>query len=30
LEAEGDGILEEDQWMMEVNFGDMENTSGEQ
>ncbi len=24
------GVLEEDHWMMEVNLGDMENTSGEQ
>jgi hypothetical protein len=24
------GLLEEDHWMMEVNLGDMENTSGEQ
>jgi hypothetical protein len=23
------GLLEEDQWMMEVNLGDMENSSGE-
>jgi hypothetical protein len=23
-------LLEEDHWMMEVNLGDMENTSGEQ
>jgi hypothetical protein len=30
LETGGDGLLEEDQWMMEVNLGDMENTSGEQ
>ncbi len=24
------GLLAEDQWMMEVNLGDMENSSGEQ
>jgi hypothetical protein len=24
------GLLEEDQWLLEVNFGDLENTSGEQ
>ena len=24
------GLLEEDHWMMEVNLGDLENTSGEQ
>ncbi len=24
------GLLEEDNWMLEVNFGDMENSSGEQ
>jgi hypothetical protein len=30
LEIGGDGLLEEDQWMMEVNLGDLENTSGEQ
>jgi hypothetical protein len=29
LEMEGDGLLDEDQWMMEVNLGDMEHTSGE-
>jgi hypothetical protein len=30
LETGGDGLFEEDQWMMEVNLGDMEKTSGEQ
>ncbi len=25
----GDGLMEEDQWMLEVNLGDLENTSGE-
>ncbi len=30
METGGYGLLEEDQWMMEVNLGDMENTSGEQ
>ena len=30
LEKGGDGLLEEDQWMMEVNLGDLENTLGEQ
>jgi hypothetical protein len=30
LETGGNGLLEEDQWMMEVNFGDLENTLGEQ
>jgi hypothetical protein len=24
------GLLEEDQWMLEVNLGDMENNTGEQ
>jgi hypothetical protein len=24
------GLLEEDNWMLEVNLGDLENTSGEQ
>jgi hypothetical protein len=24
------GLLEDDHWMMEVNLGDMENTTGEQ
>jgi hypothetical protein len=30
LETGGNGLLEEDQWMMEVNLGDLENASGEQ
>jgi hypothetical protein len=30
LETGGDGLLEEDQWIMEVNLGDLENTLGEQ
>ena len=30
MERGGDGLLEEDQWMLEVNLGDLENTSGEQ
>ncbi len=30
LETGGNGLLEEDQWMMEVNLGDLENISGEQ
>jgi hypothetical protein len=30
LETGGNGLLEEDQWMMEVNLRDLENTSGEQ
>ena len=29
LERGGDGLLEEDQWMLEVNLGDLENTNGE-
>jgi hypothetical protein len=29
LETGGNGLLEEDQWMMEVNLGDLENTLGE-
>ena len=29
MEMGGDGLLEEDQWMLEVNLGDLENTSGE-
>jgi hypothetical protein len=29
MERGGDGLLEEDQWMLEVNLGDLENTSGE-
>ncbi len=30
LETGGDGLLEEGQWMMEVNLGDLENTLGGQ
>ncbi len=30
IELGNAGLLEEDHWMMEVNLGDMENTSGEQ
>jgi hypothetical protein len=30
LELGTAGLLEEDQWMMEVNLGDMESTTGEQ
>ena len=29
MELGATGLLEEDQWMMEVNLGDMENSSGE-
>ncbi len=29
MEMGGDGLLEEDQWMLKVNLGDLENTSGE-
>jgi hypothetical protein len=29
-EMGGHGLLEEDQWMLEVNLGDLENTGGEQ
>jgi hypothetical protein len=29
MERGGDGLLEEDQWMLEVNLGDLEKTSGE-
>jgi hypothetical protein len=30
MELGKEGLLEEDHWMMEVNLGDMETTSGEQ
>ena len=30
MERGKEGLLEEDHWMMEVNLGDMETTSGEQ
>ncbi len=29
MEMGGDGLLEEDQWMLEVNLGDLEHTKGE-
>jgi hypothetical protein len=29
IELGNAGLLEEDHWMMEVNLGDLENTSGE-
>jgi hypothetical protein len=29
LEMGGDGLLDKDQWMMKVNLGDMEDTTGE-
>ncbi len=29
MELGGDGLLEEDQWMLEVNLGDTEKSSGE-
>ena len=28
MELGGDGLVEEDQWMLEVNLGDMEKSSG--
>jgi hypothetical protein len=30
MELGGDGLVEEDQWMLEVNLGDMEKSSGKQ
>ncbi len=30
MELGKEGLLEEDHWMMKVNFGDLETTSGEQ